>query len=621
MKRISEVLSFIWPYSAPYRFRFYMGVVLSICFALTNGLLLVGMKTVFDRLNNEQPTVPELTADASWFEQADAWKSEVQLRLGDLLPQSGESFEWQGALMVFLLLVGTSALRGVSNYLSSYCMRWSSEYTIRDLKRAVLSKVQSLSLDYFNQSALGDLLTRIDIDTVALNKAWGLALTDLIRQPLTFIVTLGAVIFLVDIRLTLMALIFFPVCVVPVVILGGKVRRHAKRSRETGVEQSSRLIDFFSHIRTVKAYGMERMQKEEYAATSHRIARANLKRDNAFTMVNPIIETVAALGFCMVLLAAFVLGSSMSHLAVFLAGFFLAYTPLKRLAAVNNNFQEASVSVERLQKVLNLEPTVRDQGQGRVPEPFSRELTFENLSFSYATDGEQVLKDISFTLKRGEFLGLAGPSGSGKSTMINLILRYYDPTAGIIRWDGNDIRKFSIDALRGQIALVGQDVAIFDRSVKENISYGRPGASEAEIREAAEFACADEFIREMPAGYETVLGEQGVRLSGGQKQRISIARAFLRNARLLILDEATAALDSDSESRIQEVINRLSADRSVVAIAHRLATLSRADRILVLDKGQIAEEGSYDTLLGRGEAFARLAALQGIFQKEGNLKK
>jgi len=617
MHRIREVLSFIWPYSAPYRGRFYLGIVLSICFAVTNGLMLLGMKVVLDRLNHETVAVPELGVDAGILDRLNVWKDTVEVQLGSLLPLPGEEVRFLGVLMLVVLLVGTAGLRGLCNYLSSYCMRWSSEYTIRDLKRSVLAKVQSLSLDYFNQSALGDMLTRIDIDTVALNKAWGLALTDLIRQPLTFLATIGTIIFLVDIRLTIMALVFFPVCVVPVVILGGKVRRHAKRSRETGVEQSSRLIDFFSHIRTVKAYGLEKMQREEYDATSQRIARANLKRDNAFTMVNPIIETVAALGFCVVLLVAFVLGSPLTDLATFLIGFFLAYTPLKRLGAVNNNFQEASVSADRLRRVLNLQPTVQDHHAGKAVAPLNRSLEFSDVSFSYGGD-ETVLKKISFTLEHGEFLGLAGPSGSGKSTLINLILRYYDPTAGSIQWDGTDIREFSIDSLRSHIALVGQDVAIFDRTVRENIAFGLPGASDAAIREAAEFACADEFIREMPEGYNTILGEQGIRLSGGQKQRISIARAFLRNARLLILDEATAALDSESESRIQEVINRLSEDRSVVAIAHRLATLTRADRILVLDKGRIVEEGSYPELLSDGVAFARLAALQGIFQSGQN---
>lgn len=619
MKHIRDVLRFIWPYSAPYRVRFFMGIVLSVCFAATNGLFLLGMKVVLDRLNHVVIEVSQPGPGAGWWERVNVWKDTLEWQLGQLLPLPGEEVQLHGVFILVALLVGTAGLRGVCNYLSSYCMRWSSEYTIRDLKRTVLAKVQSLSLDYFNQSAMGDMLTRIDIDTVALNKAWGLALTDLVRQPLTFIATIGTVIFLVDIRLTLMALVFFPVCVVPVVILGGKVRRHAKRSRETGVEQSSRLIDFFSHIRTVKAYGLEQMQREEYDATSQRIARANLKRDNAFTMVNPIIETVAALGFCVVLLAAFALGSEITDLATFLIGFFLAYTPLKRLGAVNNNFQEASVSADRLQKILSLQPTVKDHDAGQAAPPLKHGVSFDAVTFAYS-DHKSVLRDISFEVKRGEFIGLAGPSGSGKSTLINLILRYYDPTSGSILWDGTDIRKFSIDSLRSQIALVGQDVAIFDRSVRENIAFGRPDASDAAIREAAEFACADEFIREMPEGYDTILGEQGTRLSGGQKQRISIARAFLRNANLLILDEATAALDSESESRIQEVINRLAKDRSVIAIAHRLATLTRADRILVLEQGRIVEEGSYPELLADGGAFAQLAALQGIFQQGSDEK-
>ena len=494
MQRIREVIRFVWPYTAPYRGRFYLGILLSIFFAVTNGLLLFGMNVVLNRLNGEPIIAEKLEAGSGLLGQLTAWKFAIEAQLGELLPLPGQEVQLQGVLVLVLLLAGTAGLRGASNYLSSYCMRWNSEYTIRDLKRTVLAKVQSLSLDYFNQSALGDMLTRIDIDTAALNKAWGLALTDLIRQPLTFIVTIATVISLVDVRLTMMALVFFPVCVIPVVILGNKVRRYAKRSRETGVAQSSRLIDFFSHIRTVKAYGLEKIQKEEYDATSQRIAQANFKRDNAFTLVNPIIETVAALGFCVVLLAAFVLGSELTDLATFLIGFFLAYTPIKRLSAVNNNFQAASVSAERLEKVLSLKPTVQDRKSGQHVAPLSKALDFKQISFSYDSQ-EPVLENISFTLNHGEFLGLAGPSGSGKSTLINLILRYYDPTSGVIHWDGVDIKTCSIDSLRQNIALVGQDVAIFDRTVRENIAFGSPGASDAAIREAAEFAYADEFIR------------------------------------------------------------------------------------------------------------------------------
>jgi len=329
--------------------------------------------------------------------------------------------------------------------------------------------------------------------------------------------------------------------------------------------------------------------------------------------VNPIIETVAALGFCVVLMAAFVLESSLSHLAVFLAGFFLAYTPLKRLASVNSMFQEASVSADRLEAIFHLVPTVKDHEKGKPASPLKKDITFDRVSFSYPASPAPVLDSVSFRLARGEFLGLAGPSGAGKSTLINLVQRFYDPTRGSILWDGQDLREFSQSSLRRQIALVSQDVAIFNRSVRDNIAYGRPEASEREIHEAAEFADAGRFIREMPEGYDTPLGEDGVRLSGGQKQRISLARAFLRQAQLLILDEATAALDSEAEERIQEVINRLAVDRAVIAIAHRLSTLQKADRILVLEAGQVVESGSYAELVRKGGAFASLAARQGIF--------
>lgn len=611
------IFRFLWPFIRPHLGRVALGIVFAVVFAAANGLFLFGMGKVLERLEPGSGDTSEVeVVDGGW-----KWLDEAKIRfeqeIEEWLPRQGKVFTLQQGLGLVLLIFGVSVLRGGANFASSYYLRWAAVYAVRDLKRTVLDKFHSMSLDFFSKSTLGDLLTRVDKDTKSLNVGLGTGVADLVKQPLTFITTVGAILLVVDGWLTLMALVFFPLCVVPVYYFGRRVRKMSKLGRQEMVEQSSKLIDSLGLIRVVKAYGLEGVQREEFEKSTGRIARLEMKKAVALGFPGPIIEAISALSFCVVIAMAFYVGSSVAELGVFLMGLLLAYAPAKKMAGLHSRFQEASVCVERLREVLEMEPTVKERGVGRTVEGMREGVVFEQVVFDYG-NGKEVLKGVDLKISKGEMVGVAGPSGSGKSTLVNLLLRFYDPTGGRMLWDGVDFKECSVESLRRNVALVSQDVAIFNRSVLENIRYGRMDATEEEVREAARAAFAEEFIEALPKGYETVLGERGVSISGGQKQRIALARAFLRDAPLLVLDEATASLDSESERYVQEAVDRLASERTVVVVAHRLSTLRGANRVVVLDEGKVVEVGGFEELLKKkGGIFSRLASQQGIYAGEG----
>jgi ABC-type multidrug transport system fused ATPase/permease subunit len=379
------------------------------------------------------------------------------------------------------------------------------------------------------------------------------------------------------------------------------------------ISQSSQLVELLGGIRVIKAYNLEAEEMARFRKTSGQLVHAGMKGVQAKELVNPIIQIVGMIGLCALLLYIFHAGRSGPELVGFITGILLFFLPIRKLAGVHILFEQASVGVHRLMEILAEQPKVVDPPNPRPLADFKSTVTFENVTFAYVD--QVVVRDLNLTIPRGFKLGIAGESGSGKTTLVNLLFRFYDPAAGAVKIDGLDLREFSLHDLRQQMALVSQDVTIFDQTVAENIACGKPGATRAEIEVAAEAAFAHDFITQLPGGYNTRVGERGVTLSGGQKQRVAIARAFVRNAPILVLDEATAALDSKAEAEVQAAIDRLAENRTVICIAHRLSTLAAMDRIIVLSEGRMVEAGSFDGLLRKGGAFASMAARQGIFAK------
>ena len=614
MKSILYALSFGWPFLRPYKNRLFLGLGLGGLFGVSGALFVWVTKILFERLTPAGPQGGPAAAPAIPFETVQSlWQhiSEWGRVFSDTwLPRYGEGLDTKQIIGVMLILPALALLRGGLGYASSYFMKWVSERMLNDMRFSMIQKINSLSLDYFVKSRTGDLTKRINSDTDAVYYFVNLGLTDLIREPVTLIGILVSLA-MMDWQLLLAAILVFPVSVAPIQILGRKVRNASKAKNKTQIRFSSLLLEIITNVRMIKAFSLQSMMEARFFRFRREIIGYNMRMAKATELINPLIEVGAAVGIGIILVYVFKTERSIGDLVAFLTGFGFAANPIKKLSKVHLYTQNARVSIERIMETVREMPTVVPPPNPKHLPSFQHSLKFEKVSFTYGAT--HVLQDINVEVTRGMKLGIAGESGSGKSTLINLVFRFYDPTEGKVLIDGLDLREIDEADLRRQMALVSQEVLLFDDTVAANIALGHPGAKPDEIEKAARAAHAHDFIMAMPQGYDTRIGERGVTLSGGQRQRLSIARAFVRNAPILVLDEATAALDSQSEEEVQKAIDELSQNRTVITVAHRLSTLRTCDRIMVLDKGRILEFGGFDDLLRKGGAFASMAARQGMF--------
>jgi subfamily B ATP-binding cassette protein MsbA len=393
-------------------------------------------------------------------------------------------------------------------------------------------------------------------------------------------------------------------------IVARRIKDLSRKDFATGIAQGSITIESFQNVRVTKAYALEEVHAAQFQKGAARSAYFNMKSVQSRETLNPIVQTLSTLAFSLVLVYATWTNCSPDTLIAFMAALSMFGASVKKLNAIGVYYTQLSVALERLMGLFALQPTVREPENPEPIHGFSRAIEFRNVTFSYGD--APVLQDVSFTLARGQRLGLAGESGSGKSSLINLLFRFYDPTAGQVLIDGVPLDRLRLADLRFNLALVSQEILLFNGTVAENIALGKIGATRDEVVAAAREAYAHNFISELPQGYDTQLGERGQRLSGGQRQRIAIARAFVRNAPILVLDEATAALDAQSEAEVQKAIDHLAEHRTVICVAHRLSTLRSMDRILVLSQGRVVEEGSFDELLAQRGIFTDMAARQSV---------
>ena len=631
MSSVLTVLGFGWKYLRRYWVRLVAGLVFSILFGLSNASFIGATRTLTERLStnviaeatneiaeagSEHPpaagTSPHKLQTLKDRAKAatDQIKARAQRAIEQWLPKMGRPLTTQqivGFVLFLPLLVG---IRGAANYLSSYCMGWVGERSIRDLRRDLAEKLLGLSLDFFNRSTTGDLLTRINTDSQHLLRAWRQGAADLVKESMTVVAVLIGMLWL-DWKLTLCAMIVLPLCAFPLFVLGKKARRASTRSIKASVAQSSQLVELVNGIRVIKAFNLEEEEMKRFRNTSAELVYAGMKGVQAKELVNPILEVLSMVGLGGLFLYIFITQQSGADVVGVLTGVALFFLPIKKLAGLHIIFEQAGVAAARLIEILNEQPTVMETAQPRRLSGFRSRIEFERITFGF---GEKVvLRDFSLAIPRGLRLGLAGESGSGKTTIVNLLYRFYDPQHGSVKIDGLNLRDLSIHELRQQMALVSQDIVIFDQTVADNIACGRAGATRPEIEAAARAAFAHDFIMQLPEGYDTRAGERGVTLSGGQRQRICIARAFVRDAPILILDEATAALDAKAEGEVQAAIDRLAEHRTVICVAHRLSTLATMDRIVVIKEGRIVETGAFDELLQAGGPFAEMARRQGIF--------
>lgn len=630
MRQVYNVLKFGWPFMKKYWVRFFLGIALGLGFAMSNGAFVGASYLLFNRIapgamgdgaaaevspsetTNKvtEGAEPEATAKPEEEEAPNEWAVWGNEIIDPWLPLTGREVDWRQILGGLCLLPLIALARGVMNYLSSYLLAWVGQHVVMDLKNVVFSKLTSLSMDFHNHSSSGDILIRINGDTNMLNSALSLGLNDLVKQPATLFFVF-ITLYLIDPYLTMFSVFFLPMCVIPTKLLGDKVRKASRQGVLAAGNINSVVVECFSNMRIVKAFGLEVQQMTEFSKSSRMINRMAMRMAQQKSLLNPIIEVFSAMGISVMIVFVMVSGGDVATLVVFAMSLGLLFAPIKKLGGIHLYFSQTAIGVERIGEVLAMEASVKENPDGMVVDGFNRRMRLHKINFSY--DGKnKVLDDVSFDIEPGARIGLAGESGSGKSSLINLLFRFYDPTGGTIMYDGQNLRELNLTSYRSQLAMVSQDTLLFNVSIAENIGYGREGTTREEIVAAAKAARAHEFIEAQPNGYETLIGERGIRLSGGQRQRLAIARAFVRDAPLLVLDEATASLDSKTEAEVQEDIDRLSEDRTVVTVAHRLSTLRHCSCVYVLEEGRVIESGTFEELLLKEGRFADMAARQGI---------
>src|SRR5689334_17999111 len=516
-----------------------------------------------------------------------------------------------------LLLIASGAfalalIKGLADYGEAVLMTRVGQRVIADVQIALFARLMRADLAYFHAHPSGTLISRFTSDAALLRNAAANVLAGIGKDAVTVAFLVG-VMFYQDWLLALVSFFVFPLAIRPIVGIGRRIRRVTANAQAEIGEFTTLLSQTFQGARHVKAYGMEQYEERRAARLIERlfvlIDRGTRTRSRASPMMEALggtaIAVVILYGGHQVISGARTPGALFS----FITALLLAYQPLKSLANLNASLQEGLAAAQRVFEVLDVEPTIRDLPGAKPLRVCGGEVRFENVRFGYLP-GSIAIDGISLAIPAGRTVALVGPSGAGKSTLLNLIPRFFDVDSGKIAVDGQDIRSVTLASLRGAVALVAQEVSLFDDTVRANIAYGRFGASDAEIEAAAAGAAADGFIRELPQGYDTLVGEHGVRLSGGQRQRIAIARAMLKDAPILLLDEATSALDSESERQVQAALRSLMRGRTTVVIAHRLSTIIGADLICVMDRGRIIETGRHAQLLARNGLYARLYETQ-----------
>ncbi len=522
----------------------------------------------------------------------------------------------------FMLMVLPPALillffvKGIFDYSYKYLLQNVGQSVIRDLRNKLYGHIQSLSLSFFHKTPTGELISRIISDVTLIQGAVSNVLVGILKDTTTVIALIG-VIFYLNWRLALISMVLLPIIVYPIVKFGRKHRRLSRKNQQTTAQVSNILYETITGNRIIKAFCTETYEKNRFGAMLDHLFLIIMRDTRIKAVSHPLMEFFAGIGIALVLWYGGnqVLNgvSTPGDFFAFMAALIMVYEPLKGLSKINSALQQGIAATERVFDILDIETDVSEKKEALELPVIRESIGFHNVSFRY-DDKTMVINDVDLQVKAGEVLALVGSSGGGKTTLVNLIPRFFDVSSGSLTIDGIDIRDVTLKSLRKQIGIVTQQTILFNDTVKHNIAYGSPDATEEEIVAAARAAHALKFIEQFPEGFATVIGESGAKLSGGERQRISIARAILKNAPILILDEATSSLDTESEREVQQALENLMQNRTTLVIAHRLSTIRNADRIIVIQKGRIVEQGTHDTLLPQDGVYKMLHDMQ--FQNE-----
>jgi len=575
-----------------------LAVILMAISSIFEGVQFSLIVPLMDRIFADKPIVP-LQKVPLFLENTIAYLNQIDRK--ELL--------WLLSGWVF----GVMLLKNFVTFWYGFIMNTISQRVIQDVRNQLYSKIQSLSLDYFSKRRSGELISRITNDVLLIENAVSYATIDLFRQPLTILVFV-IIIFATYAKTAIIIFLIFPLIALPMNQIGRMLRKISKSTQERMAHINSHLLETITGVKVVKAFSAENYEIERMRLQNRDFYKLKMKAVKRLLLINPVTEMMGV--FCGIIMIVWlgmeVLEGKFSSgiFGLFFGSFMMLISPIKKMGNVNAIIQQALAANERIYEVLETKPTILERPNAQTLPILKESIYLEHVNFQYDKESGTVLHDINFEIKRGELVAIVGPTGTGKTTLANLIPRFYDATKGVVKFDGVDVKDVTFSSLRYQIGIVTQETILFNDTVKANIAYGALEATQNEIEEAAKKAFAHQFIVKMPKGYETIIGDRGFRLSGGEKQRVAIARAILKNPPILILDEATSQLDSESEKYVQEALDKLMQGRTVIAIAHRLSTVKKATKIVVLDEGRIVGLDSHERLLKSCDLYQRLYQTQ-----------
>jgi len=596
-----RILSFVKPYWKHVLTTFVFTVLYALLSGASIYLTIPLLSNLFQESNSQQ-----VTSQSNVVENSSGllpeWIQNIKEDLSNWFNNyilSGDKIDVLINLCVLIIIA--FLLKNIFGYMQSYFMAYVEFGAMRDLRDKAYIHLNKLPLSYFKKERVGNLISKFTNDVNIVQASISATFSNLIKEPLTILVFF-AIAFSISWQLTILAIFIVPVSTLIIVWIGKKLRKQTSILQSKLADITSVLQESISGVKVVKAFGMERYENKKFMTETNNYFKWALKIVRTRNSSSPITEIISVfIGATIIYYGGLLVlkeGTlSASQFLGFLFAIFQMMPPIKELGGVNNRIQEASAAADRIFVIMDTEPIIKSKDGSIEIFDFKNTIAFENVSFVYDDSNEKILDDINFTVNRGEILALVGPSGGGKSTLVDLIPRLHDPTEGKILIDGIDIRDIKLNSLRGKMGIVTQDTFLFNGTIKQNIAYGLDDYPFEKIVEAAKTANAHNFILEMLDGYDSVVGERGIKLSGGQKQRVTIARALLKNPEIMIFDEATSALDNESEILVQEAIERLMANRTTFVIAHRLSTIRNASKIIVIDNGRIVQKGTHNELI------------------------